>query len=547
MPDDINIHVKTPGADKAKTDLDQIGQSGKKLGDQVASGSKKAADATEKSTKKLSGMGRILGALKSQVLGLAGAWLGMQGVTKLVAALNEKLQRTSRLQQEIYNNSLQLAEVGQSLEIQTGTIGHQQDWTQKAAELQKAGGLQSPGVAKDMMISMDIAQAEQGGIKNPQVMDLARELAPFVGANQMTGDEVSKLFEFAGTAKVDPTAVAYKEYFAKLQAGYTSSKATSFGQFMTGLQKGGTPYIAQGGSPEEAISAFAAARAVTDSEPVAATLLAQVARFSSGAYEKPRTAVEQSQGVQWDQLKMDQRMAVLLKHIASLPESRRTQEMIEQGFEPGLATEVQKMVTPEALMTMRSTRREVGAATPSQIDQQMQAFLGSNLGIDQQIKAESAALEAEAGPGFAAWQQRLERATAKHRILAAKGEDRFSVKDAYEPQVIAIEEILQEVKALTERIPKGTDESREAYDMLADIYGTLGRTSSFYSVYSASRAKTKGYEYEQRLREVLESTGQNEQQATQQTTNIHHHNETIYQPRIGSDNRGPRIGSEVAN
>lgn len=30
-------------------------------------------------------------------------------------------------------------------------------------------------------------------------------------------------------------------------------------------------------------------------------------------------------------------------------------------------------------------------------------------------------------------------------------------------------------------------------------------------------------------------------------TNIHHHNETIYTPRVGNDNRGPRIGSEVEN
>ncbi|MBW8017434.1 MAG: hypothetical protein FVQ82_14740 [Planctomycetes bacterium] len=578
---DINIHIKTPGADQSKQNLDKVGKSGKHVGDDIASGSKKAASATEKSAKKLSSMGRILSTLKGQVVGMVGAWLGMEGVKKLINYFIDKLERIKKLQEDIYQKSLTLGEIGQDLEMQTDTVGQQREWTKKTLEVQKAGGLKDPATAKDMLVSMDIALKGQGGIKNPAVMNLAKDLAPFMGATQMGSDEVGRLFGFATTAGVAPTAKAYRQYFAKIKAGYTSSESTDIGQFMSNLQRGGTAYMGQGGSLNEAISAFASARSVTANESTAATLLEQVARFSSGAYAKPRQAVEKSQGVKWENMNMDQRMDALLGHIKMLPESSRTQTMIEQGFEPGLATEVQKMVTPKAISAMRSTRRSVGQATTSLTGRQMQAYLDSDVGKARSLDAEKSLMDIEAGPGFAAWQRRISKSKKEHEILASKGQDSW-VRDSLEPYVMALDEMNQQAKELLENLPKGEERYR-VKSLLSSIHQVRNvlRNNAVNKLYSPGLANKRGQQLESHYREVLELITQykqpqpeeqpqaqqpqaqqpqpEEQPQAQQpqaqqpqlgnvsnTTNIHYHQDTIFQPRIGNDGRGPRFTQESA-
>lgn len=539
---DVNIHINTPGADQSKRNLDKVGKAGKQVGNDIASGGKKAAESTDKSTKKLSSMSGVLSTLKGQVAGMVTAWLGMEGVKKVVNYFIERLEKIKQLQEDIYQKSLTLGGIGQALEIQTGTTGQQGDWTKKAIGLQKAGGLENAQTAKDMMISMDIAFSGQGGIKNPKVMDIARELAPFVGANQMSGSEVGQLFEFAGTAGIAPNADAYKQYFAKLQTGFTSSKSKSFGSFMTGLQKGGTAYMGQGGSLDAAISAFASARSVVPNESFAATLLEQASRFSSGAYAKPRQAVEASQGVKWENINMDQRLNVLLGHIASLPESSRTQTMIEQGFEPGLATEIQKMVTPEAIATMRSTRRSVGQATSQLTDQQMRAYLDSDLGKGMQTEAEKSALEFEAGPDFAAWQRRIGKAKSQHDVNLAKGLDDKGIWDRLEPYANAIKEMEKEAWQMQKTFSESSDEFEKAKKLKLQLNMTYSQLTELPGhFYPKARANQKGYEYEQQLGELQQSL---DPSSVSNTTNINYINNTIYTPRVGPNSRGPRFNQE---
>jgi len=500
---DINIHVKTPGADQSKQNLDKVGKTGKHVGEDIASGSKKAASATEKSTKKLSGMGRVLSTLKGQVMGMVGAWLGMEGVKKLINYFIDKLEKIKKLQEDIYQKSLSLREVGQDLEMQTGTVGQQREWTKKTLEVQKAGGLKDPATAKDMLVSMDIALKGQGGVRNPAVMNLARDLAPFVGATQMGSDEVGRLFGFATTAGIAPNVKAYRQYFAKIKAGWTASEATDIGKFMTSLQQGGTAYMGQGGSLDEAISAFSSARSVTANESTAATLLEQVARFSSGAYEKPRQAVEKSQSVKWENMNMDQRMDALLGHIRMIPEGSRTQTMIAQGFEPGLATEIQKMVTAKAISAMRSTRRSVGQATTSLTGRQMRAYLDSDLGKARSLEAEKSLMELDAGSGFAAWQRRIGRSKKEHEILASKGQDSW-VRDEFEPYVMALDEMDRQAKELLEDLPKGQERYR-VKNLLSNIRhqrNVLGNNLTNMRL-SFGFANKRGQQLESHYREVL--------------------------------------------
>jgi len=545
MAKDVNIHVKTPGAPQAKQQLDGVGKAAQQVGQKTSEGQRQAGKATEKSTQKLTGMGRVLNTLKTQVMGLVGAWLGLQGVRAIINWLIEKLERMAQLQKDIYQQSLSLMQIGQALEMQTGTRGMQQYWAQQAAELQAAGGLAGPGVAQQMMVSADIAFAAQGGIKNQQVLSTLTQLAPFIGAQQMGPGEVAKLFEFAGTAGIAPTSEAYKDFFAKLQAGYTASKATIFGQYMLGLQKGGTPYMAMGGTLEETISAFVGARAVMPTEDLAGSLLEQIARLSGGAYEKPRKIMERKLGVSWEAMSMDGRLNTLLRYVGGIPEARRQQVLAAQGFPIELTTKVGMMVSPEAMRAKRAAGLAVGAAGAPQIDQLTQDYLQSVLGKERKTEAEAALTKLKAAPEFAGWQTRLKKAQANFDVILSKGQDRW-IKDSIEPQVMAIESLKEELDRFIEITPQG--ERREKAIGLRDRiqlsldymipfrkgrYTSLVEELAISPFYPHKLATKRGYEFTEEFKAI--------QQSAPVTVNYNYHHDTIHNPVVGDRQIGPRF------
>lgn len=502
MAKDINVHVKTTGAGRAKQQLGSVGDAAKDVGNKTAEGQKRAQAATENTSQKLTGLGRVLQTVKSQAMGLVGAWLGLQGARTIINWLIAKLERIAELQKQIYERSLSFAEIGQALEFQTGTRGQQRFWTQQAIKLQKAGGLKAPEVAQQMLVSMDIAFAAQGGIRNEQIRQLARELAPFVGAGNLGPQEVSKAFEFAGTAQIAPTAEAYKQYFAKIHTGYTASKTTDFGQFVLGLQKGGTAYMAAGGTLDEAISIFSGALAVGANEALAATAVEQIARLSGGGYEKPRQAMERAMGVRWEDLSMDERTQTLLKHVRSIPEARRSQVLAEQGFPLELVTTMAKMVTPEAMGAMTGTRAKVTAAEPADVDQLTEAYLESTLARSRQTEARIAARQARSGPQFARWHEYIKELKASHEILMAEGRDSREVIDRLEPWVMAYRGMLARLDEIEEFLPEGR--KPEAGKLREQIETSIGIRSGFLLTPGITRGMSEraGYDYARRLYEL---------------------------------------------
>ena len=524
MSKDVNIHIKTPGADKARQDLDGVGRSGKGVGDSVGEGGRKGAEGMNKIKDAADKSHSVLGKLTGQVKAFIGGWLGIQGLFKIFDAFTQKLERIQELQKSIYERSLTFMEIGQALEFQTGTVGKQQYWAKQAAELTEAGGLKE-GVAGQMLTSLDIALAAQGGIKNQQVLQLAKELAPFAGAAGLGPAEVTKLFEFAGTAGVAPTAEAYKDYFAKLQAGYTASKATNFGQFMEGLQQGGTAFMTKGGTLEEAISTFAGARAVLPNEALAATAVEQIARLSGGGYEKPRLAMEKALGVKWSDLSMNQRTVALLQYTAAIPQNVRDQVMAEQGFPNELITSVSKMVSPEALQTMAATRQSVGEATGITVDEQTQAYMNSPLGRARSAAARRANQIIKAGPSFASWQERLEDARQKHQELQAKGKDRLWIPDKYEPFIMAQESILVDYDKILETMPEGPRKEDVRRSRL-QLYESIELQKISSTPYYLGESQREGYEHSRAL-EAIERL-----QRTEQQTIIN--NPMYFNPIVGS-------------
>ena len=523
MDKDLNIHAKITDAELAKQQLEQLGKATEDVGQRARQAEKTSGQSTDETNQKLEKKKGILDGLKNQVTSLIGGYFGFQAVITLISGFIAKLERVQQLQREIYERSLQMGDVGQRLEIQTGTTGKQNFWAKQALELQKAGGLRDINAAAEMMVSGDIAFSGIGGIKDKNVRQLLTQIAPVVGAAGLGGQEVAKAFEFAGAAGIAPNAGAYKKYFAQLRAGFTASKATDFGQFMVGLQQGATGYMAQGGSLEQAISLFTGARSVSANEALSATLIEQSTRLASGAYEKPRAAMEKALGVDWSKLSMDQQMQGLLFYVSSLPASSRIQTLTEAGFPAELTTQLSKLVSPEAVTSRSAALQKVSSTKPADLEKFTAAYQRSESARQRVTEATKAAGDLSGGELYGSWQRRRELANAEFDRSLASGEESLFIPDAVESRIIALESILADLQAMN---------TPESQNLAKGVQSILSTARAFPLVTYA----------EQKLGGLLDKAGIEYSRAAQslQNVTINDHS-THYYPQVGDSNSGPRF------
>lgn len=109
MVKDINIHIKTPGADKARKNIDDVGRSAKKTGDKVAAGSKKGARQVDDLGKSAGKTKSTFGKLKESIGGWAAGLVGISaiigGITSAIRtniqAMKEHARIASQQQKEL--------------------------------------------------------------------------------------------------------------------------------------------------------------------------------------------------------------------------------------------------------------------------------------------------------------------------------------------------------------------------------------------------------------------------------------------------------------
>ena len=520
---DVNIHVRAKETEQTKQALAQVAAQTQKMGLDTTQAHDRAGHAVQNHADKTSRLDSIISSVGGGVAKMVASFFGMSAVLGT-------LDRVATKFKEIESESGVWAPyaAGQSLENQTGTVGQQKQWSQFALNLQKAGGLQNIATATQMGISADIALGSSGGIKNPEVQKLLMELAPFVGANQIGPEEVTKLFNFANIAKVKPTAEGYKDYFAKLRAGFASSKATSFGEFMVGLQKGATGYLAGGGSLESGIGMFAASTSVMANADLAATLMEQMARLSEGAYEKPREQLEKYAGVKWASINSDQRSDVLLKYVKSLPPERRIEMLTSQGFPADLATGAAKLVSPEAISTMAAAKANVASASSTQVDDQAKAYLSSMAAKERSVEAGSAMGDFQLPEPVQAWQLRMKEAKSKFEHLKASRKDSAWYPDEIEPLAIALHGMVGDIEGLMAPLPEDSPQRAELADTKKTLEARLvmlkrpNTSIPYMGELSAARGTAEGMN------------------AQQVIINNTYSNDMVYHPAVGTDDRGGR-------
>jgi|GEM_PF-6522750 len=406
--------------------------------------------------------------LKGSVLGFIAAWAGLDKVIAKLQKLTESLKAIQAQQKNIHEGNRAILEIGQAWETQTGTVGKQGAWAKTAVEVAAAGGLKSLADVEAMGIGMDIAHGTTGGIRNPKNQKLAKELAPMFGAAQLSGKEISMFFELASTMGVEQTKEGYQQAFAQVMGGYRASRASNFGTYVTGLLSGGGAYMAMGGDPKKAISLYSAARAVTTSENLAATLLEQATRISSGAYEEPRKALEKFAGAKWENLNMDQRMDVLLQYAHSIPESERTKRLAAEGFPAEMAQALTKMVSPVGIDALEESTQKVSTASRKNVVGQGRAYLESPLGKARKTQWEYAVRKLDAGGKFNAWQHRLQEAKEELDIRVATGKDDVLINNEDEKYFIAYQKMLDDINREIKRL-EGAD-TPEAKKLLRQAY-----------------------------------------------------------------------------
>lgn len=290
MADDkLNIQAQVSGTEKVQRDLGGIADAERKVGKEATDagrdatrGHETAGTAAEKHGRKLGGVGKLLKGLADEAKGFIAGFAGLAVVQKgldmmlqrleaIRAAMRQIAQEASGGQASVHQLAVQLGDVSQGgFDTAEGI----------ATQVRRAGGFSDMGTASSMAIAMDVALGSRGGIA--QNMGTAREVAGVAGALNMQAGEAGKLVELLGTMGALESPEDMQGALAKTRAAFTASRATSFGQFATMLQQGGTGMLTQGVDTERMLEWAVQFRQVAVNEAQAGTMMEQFQRVALG-------------------------------------------------------------------------------------------------------------------------------------------------------------------------------------------------------------------------------------------------------------------------
>lgn len=450
MPNDVNIKVNTTAPEAARQ-MDQFERSVRQVGPSAEKANNQIGDSSERATQKLGLMGRMAENVKGQIGGMILGLLGVQTVIKIIDAVVDRMRQMRDTIIEIYQQSLPLLELGQSLEYQTGTKGRARDWGRQIADVWEAGGLRDAETAKNLITSADIAFSGIGGVQNQEVMDLLKGTAPFLGMANFGSEEVGKIFALGDAAKIPGDIESYKTYLAQLHAAYTKSQSQDASAFMEGLQGGATPYMAAGGSLEEAMGLYAGVLQVlgVGKEAEASTIVKNIGLLSSGTNPTALQAMERSQGVRWADLSGDERLAAMMGHAAAIPENVRQATLAQQGFPQEAIAAISGLVQPGAMGTIHTTRQAVGSATALTDQAMADAWMASDLGMHRQSEARNARRILDQPTSRSLWARHYTEAQQRFKTeIEQRGEESIWRTDEAERVDFAIQSIIAELEAL---------------------------------------------------------------------------------------------------
>ena len=205
--------------------MDQAAASATNTGDAVQNATSQAGQGFDKAGQKASILDRILHSVQGSAFRMMAGFFGIQAIIRAFETWIERLKEIQSLQKEISDKALATANVGQSLEMGTGTTGKQQFWSLQALEMQRIGGLKSPEDAQALMLGIQGATKGVGGIQNPHVMAMAQRLAPRFGASGKSASDLEAILKAAAEEGVGPAGL---EAYITKGLGVSAAQAAAY-------------------------------------------------------------------------------------------------------------------------------------------------------------------------------------------------------------------------------------------------------------------------------------------------------------------------------
>jgi len=559
MVKNINIPVSVEGAEQARSKLDSIGRGGKELGNQFVAGEIQVSGSADKMSEKLTFLDRVIGRVHSQVYRFVASWLGLIGAQRLISWLIDRLEKIQQLQKDICDKSQEMLELGQSLEVATGTKGKQQYWSEQISGVAAAGGLKSEEIARQMMLAANAAYSKQGGIGNKNILDFVKGISPFFGAQQLSADDASKLIEFAGAAGVPADKKDFYSFVSKLQAGAKTTGAKTFGEFFTGARESLAAFIAAGGSLDKGLGLYAASRGAAG-EGGAAAMMEGILKLATGLDKKEQRAVERSMKVDWSKLPLDERIDVLSKYIGGLPSQSRERILKRRGFPAETGELFDKLSGTKAAASAVDMQKYLQQTTVESEQAQAETWPTTAAGKEVVQQREETKKNDKISQRFKEWTRRFTAAESEVKRREVTGERHavlgmIPIPKTTEIDTALVQNLLNEYDEFIKTAPEGWGK-QEAIRYREGLRKTTTTFHPFHpQEFAAHRLRGEAkiasdvldsLNYE---REITHRLNKRQQQAEiPPTINIHNDHSLIFNPVVGTKAErriGPRTDRDT--
>lgn len=410
----IEEHIRVTGAEQAAQGVDRVAQSTQRAGEATG----KAGVEGEAAGRKLGVLGSIMETVRSGAMRMITGFLGLAAIKTLFDGLIAALEKMRDLQDEIAGRSVGLAGSSKLLARQLG-VGEQAGMD-VLTKLRVAGGLDA-ATAQAFGISADVALGSQGGLlKN---MPVAEKIAGFVGAKGLSADEAGKLMELLKTSGALESPEAAAQAIAQISAAATASRATSVGEFVAQVQRGGTSLIQQGVPLTDVLTMAGQSREVEVSGELAAQSMEQLGLAATGAekgFGREIDRVARAQGLDPRTMSNAQRIAIARQILGGI-DSQAEENRIRKMMGPERGARLIKAFRGSTVAATAGVGAAAAGATAADFERTVEQGRQEMTFREQQNLAAAEHEEAVAGMEEFTLAQARKRAEAKRKIAVARG------------------------------------------------------------------------------------------------------------------------------
>jgi len=536
MPHEVNIHIKTPGADKAKQDIDEVTRATKKSGDATSQAGTQARQASGK----MKLLGSAVNQLKSYLVGLA----GISGLLAFFKSWLEHIKEITEAQDKLVESTKGLDQAAKSLASQAnvmGVPGGMEAARQQVATILESGVLGSWEQAEAVAVAAHSAFGTSGQLLTPEQLDIAGVVAGFAQRKDVSDRGIDDLFKVLDALGATGSAEAAQHRISQLSTVQQASKIKDFELFISSAIKSIVPAIKYGATPEMAMAQFASALDVSASGDLAAQKTEQAAALMQNPkiVEAVSGAADIS-AVAFRDLPYDQRISLFSNWIAANAATGAGQQrLLKAGLSPEQLGRMLTLYNRDQLPRVGMFYQLAGSATAQQLVEEAAGYAQT---VQGQIEAEQSLTAQEQAKATAA--MRLgkavkQTATARWTQIKSKVKESWLISDTKEKADKTLLGPLRrryfELEA-SRLMGELSDEESAQLDEIAKILAYERPLTPWSSEPTAAGIG----QAELSLRQLEGST----------TINNNYAPTTIYNPIIPQDDTdlpGPRAGEQIGN